>query len=770
LRFATGLIVVCGYLALSATDGYGVSVLLIPFSALLLSRPCARLDARYKGYARLTATITVCCLPVLIVVFSRAGLIEAVTWLFILVQVYTLLHRKTLLSYYHLMLTALFLIVVACMGAPDATVGIVLFLSLGGAILALMTLQLQRDLDADTRSAAVEIVSLRSSRRPLAHPSADVKLTRPTITIFSTAVLITGMLFMLTPRIDFSPGRIEAPVRQLRTGLTPKNAPASHSGAPGTGIRVEDVTVMRVEFPEAPDGRYAGPMYWRSHTRNLHTSLGWRYVELSGTVRDATAAVTFMTGVGEDGNPGPGVVRSRLRKGRVVHHVCETCARHPAPALPLVQKMMLRDADEHEALYWESGSDLCVGLSAGLPGNLDAVLAEYVGDISTGFVALSPILDEVVGTSISRTRRYDVWSEVEEPSAEQRRRARADYGEVFSSKDYHLLTTCELSPKTVRLARKLTRNQANVHDKVAAIQAFLTSPNFSYSLEPIPVPGRTPIESFIHITKTGHCELFASAMALMVRSLGIPARVVSGYKGGEWSEEERCYVVRSDMAHRWVEVYFIDYGWVTFDPTPDAGAEPPESWPLASAAATWRFKAQMLWYRNVVGFDASVHLAELRDLGLRLLGLAQGRPGGYWAARRGAARTAVIVLTAVSLTAGALTYARRRRRRTENRALSADQVRAVRLHRVLTRRLRRFGAPCAGKTAEEIQADLCQEIFATPERTREALAVYNAARFGGRSLDARQFARLRRIVSNLQPAQRQPDRAPKRLQIDAPPG
>jgi transglutaminase-like putative cysteine protease len=75
------------------------------------------------------------------------------------------------------------------------------------------------------------------------------------------------------------------------------------------------------------------------------------------------------------------------------------------------------------------------------------------------------------------------------------------------------------------------------------------------------------MNAFFTEVRRGHCELFASAMALAVRSLGIPARVVTGYLGGEWDPQNHSYLVREGMAHLWVEVLFPQYGWVPFDPS-----------------------------------------------------------------------------------------------------------------------------------------------------------------------------------------------------------
>jgi transglutaminase-like putative cysteine protease len=80
-----------------------------------------------------------------------------------------------------------------------------------------------------------------------------------------------------------------------------------------------------------------------------------------------------------------------------------------------------------------------------------------------------------------------------------------------------------------------------------------------------------PVADFLFTARQGHCEYFASAMVLMLRALGVPARLVNGFQTGEYSEAADVFTVRQSDAHSWVEVYFSEQGWVQFEPTPDAG-------------------------------------------------------------------------------------------------------------------------------------------------------------------------------------------------------
>ena len=83
---------------------------------------------------------------------------------------------------------------------------------------------------------------------------------------------------------------------------------------------------------------------------------------------------------------------------------------------------------------------------------------------------------------------------------------------------------------------------------------------------------KDPIANFLFERKQGHCEYFASSMAVMLRTLGIPSRVVNGFRSDEFNDITGNYVVRAKDAHSWVEAYFPGYGWQTFDPTPAGNA------------------------------------------------------------------------------------------------------------------------------------------------------------------------------------------------------
>jgi transglutaminase-like putative cysteine protease len=142
----------------------------------------------------------------------------------------------------------------------------------------------------------------------------------------------------------------------------------------------------------------------------------------------------------------------------------------------------------------------------------------------------------------------------------------------------------------------------NRYDEAKAIESQLQQ-DYGYSLE-MKASGPDPLADFLFNVKTGHCEYFSTAMAVMLRTRGIPARVVNGFLSGEYNEAADAYTVRQSDAHSWVEVYFPETGsWVTFDPTPMAGRTEPVSIGFAAQAGKYAEALELIWFQYVVGYD-----------------------------------------------------------------------------------------------------------------------------------------------------------------------
>ncbi len=141
--------------------------------------------------------------------------------------------------------------------------------------------------------------------------------------------------------------------------------------------------------------------------------------------------------------------------------------------------------------------------------------------------------------------------------------------------------------------------------KVQQLLSYLNQ-NYEYTLEPDTPDGVDPIRAFLFQTRKGHCEFFATAMVLMLRSQGVPSRMVNGFYTTDWNPAAGVFVVKQSDAHSWAEVWLDGIGWVTVDPTPAASAGSGAYPTIAGMGGTpVREYLRMWWQRNVIDFTTA---------------------------------------------------------------------------------------------------------------------------------------------------------------------
>lgn len=195
--------------------------------------------------------------------------------------------------------------------------------------------------------------------------------------------------------------------------------------------------------------------------------------------------------------------------------------------------------------------------------------------------------------------RYEAESDISMPPAENLRTAGSNYPSHIVPK--YLQLPSELDPRIGRLAEQITTSASNNFDRATALERYLKT-HYGYTLQMSRSPVRDPIANFLFERKQGHCEYFASSMAVMLRMLGIPSRVVNGFRSDEFNDLTGNYVVRAKDAHAWVEAYFPGYGWQTFDPTPAGRGGVPQGW---SRLALYLDAAASFWREWIINYDAS---------------------------------------------------------------------------------------------------------------------------------------------------------------------
>lgn len=209
----------------------------------------------------------------------------------------------------------------------------------------------------------------------------------------------------------------------------------------------------------------------------------------------------------------------------------------------------------------------------------------------------------VIRTGFERTA-YSVVSDIALPTIEKLKNDGSEYPAEY---DRYLQLPENFDAKIAQFAAQITSDKKNRYEKAKAVENYLQN-NFGYTLQ-LKADGDQPLSDFLFNVREGHCEYFASAMAMMLRTQGIATRVVNGFQTGEFNQTANVFVVKQKDAHSWVEVYFPKENvWIPFDPTPFAGRTDD-----ANAAATnsitgkisgFFIALETFWIQYFVAYDS----------------------------------------------------------------------------------------------------------------------------------------------------------------------
>jgi transglutaminase-like putative cysteine protease len=317
------------------------------------------------------------------------------------------------------------------------------------------------------------------------------------------------------------------------------------------------------------------------------------------------------------------------------------------------------------------------------------------------------------------------------------------------------------------LAQQVTASADNSYDKAAALERHLRTA-YQYTLQ---LPGTRPSDPVAHFLferKAGHCEYFASAMTIMLRTLGIPARIVNGFSGGEFNPVTGSYIVRARDAHSWVEAYFSGYGWVSFDPTPPSPRPVSMGW---KRMALYVDAMREFWREWVINYDFA-HQTRLSTAAVAHSRHAVHDLRGWWKRQYRAlvnrahqiqgqaihapGRFAALILGGVMLSALLLNLRRLlgwwRERSVARRPEQKPQAAAAIWYSRMTRFLARRGSrklPC--QTPSEFATALADpKLRRTVETFTEC---YERARFGESADDAQRLPELYAKVAATDPVE-----------------
>ncbi|MBW2460034.1 MAG: DUF3488 domain-containing protein [Deltaproteobacteria bacterium] len=345
--------------------------------------------------------------------------------------------------------------------------------------------------------------------------------------------------------------------------------------------------------------------------------------------------------------------------------------------------------------------------------------------------------------------------------------ASSDAGEVFvdeldADERGRYLALPERIDRVAALAAGLTTDATTDRERAAVIQAHLRDSGlYRYSLEMPPVGDGDPLEAFLFEARYGHCEYYSTAMSVMLRSLGVPTRNVTGFAGATYNPYGGYYAVRQGDAHSWVEAH-LDGRWVTFDPTPPARGELAVDVGFMADVRAMMDAIRTRWASDIVGYDIRSQVNGLRRV-FRFLWKARRAvsslvddgghaPDAAPSPRGPLSPWAMFAGAFVLLGLGGWVVARLLRRRSRRRETEeSPTIRiAVSLYRDLEKALRRRGHPRPDTRTPREHAESLRALgFAPADVVDEVTARYEASRWGAEVLTDADLHRLRREISRI---------------------
>ena len=323
-------------------------------------------------------------------------------------------------------------------------------------------------------------------------------------------------------------------------------------------------------------------------------------------------------------------------------------------------------------------------------------------------------------------------------------------GDLSPETRRRLLQVPPLSRRIRELARKLSASGPSPLDRAEATLRFFQS-GFAYSLNMERSSQLPAIDEFLFVRKAGHCEYFASAMVLLLRLQGIPARMINGFSGVEWNEMGDYLIIRQSHAHSWVEAFFPGRGWKVFDPTP---SDPGAASHSLNRLGLYFDLMRLYWQRYVVKYSLGDQVRLLQFFSRQTRSLKEGwrswtafKPENLWTALRGQGPLTWILVLAL----GGLVWLTRRWWWPGGPARPPLPFAAVQYRKLLRRLEQRGLVKAPGWTAREF----LRHLESLPPEEQEAVAratdLYEKSRFGGLPLSGPEQRALKGLVHRVAP-------------------
>src|ERR1700680_2897879 len=536
------LLVLCGFGTLVSTGGLDLPTILLVSSALL-----------FRGY--LLATRRILLIPeswtttltlgyvafYLADYFVFSGLfVSATVHLVLFVMVVRLFSTRRDRDYYFLAVISFLMVLAAAVLTVDSTFLLSFAAFMLMAVVTCILMEMRR-------AATKATVRANSSRDDLAYRQMAVSLAGASPVLALLIMLGAAAIFFVLPRISNGYLSAFARNREISHGFSDQ----VRLGQIGE-IQQSNSLVMHIQIDGDPHGSY--DLKWRGVALNVFKDNTWS-------------------------NPHAQHVVTNVGGGRflLLQNVARWRMLRPAGAPGPIHYRVVMEPLVSNVFFLAPTARL-------LQGNY-SLLSMDNGDAVFDLDPEHPI------------SRYEATSDISQPSPGELRTASYDYPPEML---LNYLQLPSVDRRVVSLAKEITGSADNNYDKAAAVERYLRT-HFGYTLQPPRRLRGDPIANFLFERKKGHCEYFCSAMAIMLRTLGIPSRVVNGFRTGEFNDLTSQYLVRASNAHSWVAAYFPGYGWTSFDPTPAAPAQMRTGW---SRSMLYVDAIASFWREWVINYDA----------------------------------------------------------------------------------------------------------------------------------------------------------------------
>ena len=310
-----------------------------------------------------------------------------------------------------------------------------------------------------------------------------------------------------------------------------------------------------------------------------------------------------------------------------------------------------------------------------------------------------------------------------------------------------------MDPAIGRLAQEVTNVGVTSETKARALETHLRT-QYKYTTQLLSAEVKDPMSHFLFQRKAGHCEYFASSMALMLRTIGIPSRVATGFQSGTYNPISNWYLIRASDAHSWVEAWIDGRGWVTFDPTPSGPSS--ESTAIWHTAAMFLDALEVFWQDWVMSYDLErqILIADRIGQNLQLPAWTGQSPGQYaqhlWSSVASAIDRRMAAMLVLSLAAAWLIWWfapkfwslwLRRRHDGLLRARTAGASDATLLYQRMLDALRQHGNE---KPAWLTPREFARTLHRSPHAAlvNEATEIYQELRYGARQQSAHRLLDL----------------------------